>query len=163
MITYNLINTINPKLIRELKIPINYKATPTEFVNTYINIVTFKRSILDLLVKSNIWNDKQLRQFACWCARRHWDSLDVQHKRCITVAEEFIIDKITQEQMTAVKAFTARNNDISKPKSEANVSARACCTIDAMQCANRSALASIVYSNNKIAMNKVINYLINNI
>lgn len=39
--------------------------------------------------------------------------------------------------------------DISKPKSEANVSARA--------------LASIKYSNNTTAMNEVINYLINNI
>jgi hypothetical protein len=50
------------------------------------------------------------------------------------------------------------------PKSDAIVSARACCTIDAKQAAHRSALASIKHSNDdKTAINEVINYLINNI
>ena len=68
---------------------------------------------------------------------------------------------MTDEQMTDVKEYAARNHNINTPKSDANVSARACCTIDAMQCANRSALASIAYSKNKKAMHEAIIYLQN--
>jgi len=115
------------------------------------------------LINSGKYTDKQLRTFACWCARRHWNDLDIPHRECIEVAEYYIANQMTNEQMTSVKEYVARNNDISKPKSEANVSARACCTIDAKQCAHRSALASIKHSNNKTAIIEVINYLINNI
>ena len=115
------------------------------------------------LINSNKYTDKQLRIFACWCARRHWDSLDCVHVACIKAAEEYINNKITLEQMTEIKEYAAHCNDINKPKSDANVAARACCTIDAKQAAYRSALASIKHSNNKTAINEVIHYLINNI
>ena len=87
----------------------------------------------------------------------------IYHKECIDVAEWYTIGRMTDEQMTAVKEYAARNHNINMPKSDANVSARACCTIDAKQAAHRSALASIAYSNNTTAMHEVINYLITNI
>ena len=112
------------------------------------------------LINFGNYNDKQLRTFACWCAKRHWNDLDNNHRQCILASQRYIKSEITKEQMTAVKDYAAHNNDISRAKSKANVSARACCTVDAKQSANRSALASIAYSNNKTAANEVICYLI---
>lgn len=69
--------------------------TEAEWLNT--------KSIFDMLLPFPAkWDQRKLWLFGCACLRRHWHLLaDERTRRCVEVAERFVDDAVTGEELNA--------------------------------------------------------------
>ena len=55
-----------------------------------------------------VFDNRQLRLFACWCARQNWDKLtDVRSRRAVEVAESFANGRATEHELESARKDAA--------------------------------------------------------
>ena len=107
---------INNKLIRsfnacydpsEIGIPDNESLSVKDWVDTYRNLVKNKQDVIWLLCRNEFLTDRQLRLFACWCAKEAMKLVknpDPRSLKAIEVAEAFAEGNVTKEELAAAWA-----------------------------------------------------------